>query len=162
MGGGEPQAEQQAEQQQHVEDNSTAQLPPMVFPKGPSLDVLARSYPNTPGLIPGKQIHERHNFPRPRTLNATGAENATSTLRSLPSSTMPSSRGDKKSSDAPTYTPAHIISSPSLSPTPSPSPGPERRPFIEPTKSAAILICVFMSIALFGYIALLLWRRVLE
>ncbi|XP_034245199.1 uncharacterized protein LOC117647532 [Thrips palmi] len=36
------------------------------------------------------------------------------------------------------------------------------RPFLEPTKSAAVLVGVFVSVALVGYFSLLVWRRVLE
>ncbi|XP_026274833.1 integumentary mucin C.1-like [Frankliniella occidentalis] len=36
------------------------------------------------------------------------------------------------------------------------------RPFVEPTKSAAVLVGVFVSLALLGYLGLMVWRRVLE
>lgn len=46
--------------------------------------------------------------------------------------------------------------------TPPPSAPSSPRPFLEPTKSAAVLVAVFVCIALVGYFALLVWRRVLE
>lgn len=44
----------------------------------------------------------------------------------------------------------------------SPTSGATLRPFVEPTKSAAVLVGVFVSLALLGYLGLMVWRRVLE
>lgn len=114
-------------------DDKGGELPPRRFPSGPNLEKL--------------RLRGNETRPQGPPVAVLAASSASSALNRTvaAASTAPS---------AASAAPSAAAATPPTTATP--------RPFLEPTKSAAVLIGVFVCLALAGYFALLVWRRVLE
>lgn len=140
----------------------TARLPPLRFPKGPDLERLRVADPLSQSRGPAATPATAAASPSP--VPPTTATPATSGLPArttrLPTSRTPAASNVTSTSANVTATTYLTVNTTTTTPTPADATA--STPFVEPTKSAGILVGVFVSVAVLGYVGLLVWRRVLE
>ncbi|KAK3923731.1 Receptor-type tyrosine-protein phosphatase C [Frankliniella fusca] len=158
-------------------DGLQADDAPLHFPSGPTLEQLqqqrnpaaanstvpkASTALNSTTLAANATVSTASSALNSTTLaaNATASTPLNSTILAANSTApAPAVNGSTTLTAAVTSNVTETVTKATASPA---TPAATLQPFLQPTKSAGVLVGVFVTLALLGYLGLMVWRRVLE